>query len=189
MAVPAAGPGLRGDLHRRDPGEDPRGPGREPARLPGAGGDRRRGAGHPGPVGRGARRWRGRQVLAAGPDRDQEPRDPGRAHGGLRRAEGAARLGEFRLEKTIVQTCIVRLLRNSFKYASKRDWAAIAKDIKPVYTAVSEAAALDAFAEFSGKWEHRYPAIIKLWENAWPEFVPFLRFDREIRTEIGRASC
>src|SRR5579859_5747778 len=42
MAVPAAGPGLRGDLHRRDPGEDPRGPGREPARLPGAGGDRRR---------------------------------------------------------------------------------------------------------------------------------------------------
>jgi len=87
-------------------------------------------------------------------------------------------------EKTIVQTCIVHLLRNSFKYASKRDWAAIAKDIKPVYTAVSEAAALDAFAEFSGKWEHRYPAIIKLWENAWAEFVPFLRFDREIRTVI-----
>ena len=87
-------------------------------------------------------------------------------------------------EKTIVQTCIVHLLRNSFKYASKRDWAGIAKDIKPVYTAVSEAAALDAFAEFSGKWENRYPAIIKLWENAWAEFVPFLRFDREIRTVI-----
>ena len=38
-------------------------------------------------------------------------------------------------EKTIVQTCIVHLLRNSFKYASKRDWAQIAKDLKPVYTA------------------------------------------------------
>src|ERR1700676_4091467 len=38
-------------------------------------------------------------------------------------------------EKTIVQTCIVHLLRNSFKYASKRDWAAVAKDLKPVYTA------------------------------------------------------
>jgi len=87
-------------------------------------------------------------------------------------------------DKAIVQTCIVHLLRNSFKYASKRDWAEIAKDLKPVYTAVSEAAALDAFAEFSGKWEKRYPAIIRLWENAWAEFVPFLRFDNEIRTII-----
>ena len=87
-------------------------------------------------------------------------------------------------EKTTVQTCIVHLLRNSFKYASKRDWAEVAKDLKPVYTAVSEAAALDAFAEFSGKWEKRYPAIIRLWENAWAEFVPFLQFDQEIRTVI-----
>jgi len=75
-------------------------------------------------------------------------------------------------------------LRNSFRYASKRDWATLAKDLKPVYTAVSEAAALDAFAEFSGKWENRYPAIIKLRENAWAEFVPFLAFDKEIRTII-----
>jgi putative transposase len=87
-------------------------------------------------------------------------------------------------EKAVVQTCIVHLLRNSFKYASKKDWAQVAKDLKPVYTAVSEAAALDAFAEFSGKWEKRYPAIIRLWENAWAEFVPFLRFDNEIRTII-----
>ena len=87
-------------------------------------------------------------------------------------------------EKTIVQTCIVHLLRNSFKYASKRDWAQIAKDLKPVYTAAAESEALDRFAEFSGKWEKRYPAIIRLWENAWAEFVPFLAFDREIRTVI-----
>jgi putative transposase len=87
-------------------------------------------------------------------------------------------------EKAVVQTCIVHLLRNSFKYASKRDWAEVARDLKPVYTAVSEAAALDAFAEFSGKWEKRYPAITRLWENAWAEFVPFLRFDNEIRTII-----
>lgn len=87
-------------------------------------------------------------------------------------------------EQTIVQTCIVHLLRNSFKYASKKDWGPIAKDLKPVYKAVSEAAALDAFAEFSDKWEKRYPAIIRLWENAWAEFVPFLAFDQEIRTVI-----
>ena len=87
-------------------------------------------------------------------------------------------------EKTIVQTCIVHLLRNSFKYASKRDWGEVAKDLKPVYTAASEAAALDEFAEFSAKWEKRYPAIIRLWENAWAEFVPFLQFDNEIRAVI-----
>jgi putative transposase len=88
------------------------------------------------------------------------------------------------LEKTIVQMCIVPLLRNSFRYASKRDWAQLAKDLEPVYTAASEAEALDRFAEFSGKWEKRYPAIIRLRENGWAEFVPFLAFDREIRTVI-----
>ena len=86
--------------------------------------------------------------------------------------------------QTIVQTCIVHLLRNSFKYASRKDWAAIAKDLKPVYTASSESAALDAFAEFSDKWEKKYPAIIRLWTNAWAEFVPFLQFDKEIRAII-----
>ncbi|MBN1632347.1 MAG: IS256 family transposase [Thermoleophilia bacterium] len=83
--------------------------------------------------------------------------------------------------QTIVQTCVIHLLRNSFTYASRKDWAALGKDLKPVYQAVSEQAALDAFAEFGAKWEKRYPAIIKLWENAWSEFVPFLQFDIEIR--------
>jgi transposase-like protein len=86
--------------------------------------------------------------------------------------------------QTIVQTCIVHLLRNSIKYASKKDWSAIAADLKPVYTAPSEQAALDAFAEFSEKWEKKYPAIIRLWTSAWAEFVPFLQFDQEIRTII-----
>ena len=86
--------------------------------------------------------------------------------------------------RTITQTCIVHLLRNSFRYASKKDWSAIAKDLKPVYTAASESDALDRFVEFSETWEKRYPAIIRLWTNAWAEFVPFLQFDREIRTII-----
>jgi transposase-like protein len=86
--------------------------------------------------------------------------------------------------QAVTQTCIVHLLRNSFRYASRRDWEAIARALRPVYTAPSESAALDAFAEFSGHWEAKYPAIVKLWESAWAEFVPFLRFDREIRTLI-----
>lgn len=86
--------------------------------------------------------------------------------------------------QTVVQTCIVHLLRNSFAYASKRDWAAIATGLKPIYTAPNEAAALDRFAEFSQKWEARYPTIIRMWTDAWSEFVPFLTFDVEIRKLI-----
>jgi putative transposase len=86
--------------------------------------------------------------------------------------------------QAVTQTCIVHLLRNSFRYASRRDWEAIARALRPVYTAPSESAALDAFAEFSGHWEGKYPAIVKLWESAWAEFVPFLAFDTEIRTLI-----
>jgi putative transposase len=87
-------------------------------------------------------------------------------------------------DKTIVQTCVVHLLRNSFRYASKKDWSALAKDLKPVYTAPSEQAALDRFAEFGEKWEKKYPAIIRLWTDAWAEFTPFLAFDVEIRKVI-----
>lgn len=83
--------------------------------------------------------------------------------------------------QAVVQTCIIHLIRGSFRYASKADWGAIAKDLKPVYTAVSEQAALDAFAELSATWEKKYPAVIRLWENAWAEFTPFLQFDAEIR--------
>lgn len=70
--------------------------------------------------------------------------------------------------QTIVQTCVVHLLRNSFRYASRRDWPQIAKDLKPVYTAATEAAALDRLADFAERWEARYPAIVKLWETRGP---------------------
>jgi putative transposase len=78
----------------------------------------------------------------------------------------------------------VHLLRNSFRYASRRDWPAIAKALKPIYTAPTEAAALERLAEFAEVWEVRYPAIVKLWENAWAEFVPFLSFDPDVRQVI-----
>ncbi len=83
--------------------------------------------------------------------------------------------------KTIVQTCVVHLLRNSFRYAARQDWDKIAKLLKPVYTAPTEEAALERFAEFADTWGRKYPAIVRLWENAWEEFTPFLRFDTEIR--------
>jgi transposase-like protein len=66
--------------------------------------------------------------------------------------------------QAITQTCVVPLLRNSFRYASKKHWPAIAKDLKPIYTAPSESAALDAFVAFTEQWGTRYPAIARLWE-------------------------
>lgn len=86
--------------------------------------------------------------------------------------------------QTVVQTCIVHLLRNSFRYAGRQHWDAIAKALKPVYTAPTEAAATERFLEFAETWGDRYPAIIKLWENAWAEFTPFLAFSPEIRRVI-----
>jgi transposase-like protein len=86
--------------------------------------------------------------------------------------------------RTIVQTCVVHLLRNSFRYAARQDWDKIAKALKPVYTAPTEDAATERFLEFAEAWGRKYPAIVKLWENAWTEFVPFLAFDVEIRKVI-----
>lgn len=86
--------------------------------------------------------------------------------------------------RTIVQTCVVHLLRNSFRYAARQDWDKVTAALKPVYTAPSEDAATERFLEFQESWGRKYPAIVKLWSDAWAEFVPFLAFDVEIRKVI-----
>jgi transposase-like protein len=86
--------------------------------------------------------------------------------------------------RTVVQTCVIHLLRASFRYAARQHWDAIARALKPVYTAATEAAAAERFLEFAETWGKKYPAIVRLWENAWSEFVPFLAFSPEIRTVI-----
>jgi putative transposase len=85
---------------------------------------------------------------------------------------------------TTVQTCIIHLIRNTFRLASKRDWDALKRDVKPIYTAVNAAAARVALDELTDKWGKRHAAIIRLWENAWEEFIPFLDYDVEIRRVI-----
>jgi putative transposase len=85
---------------------------------------------------------------------------------------------------TIVQTCIIHLIRNTFRMVSKKDWDAVKRELKPVYTAVNADAARAAFDEFTEGWGDRYAAVIRLWENAWNEFVPFLDYDVEIRRII-----
>jgi transposase-like protein len=66
--------------------------------------------------------------------------------------------------------------RNTFRYGSRKCWDQIAHDLRPVYTAATEAEARARFEEFAEKWGKPYPAIIRLWQNAWSEFVPFLDY-------------
>ena len=91
--------------------------------------------------------------------------------------------------ETIVQTCVVHLIRNTFKYSSKRHWAEIARDLKPVYTAVNAAAAEAAFESFEEKWGTKYPAISKLWRSAWDNFIPFLDLDIEVRNLLSTTNA
>jgi putative transposase len=83
--------------------------------------------------------------------------------------------------QTIVQTCIIHLIRNTFRLASRRDWDALKHDVKPIYTAVNATAAKAALEDLTEKWGTKYAAIIRLWNNAWEEFIPFLDYDVEIR--------
>ena len=64
--------------------------------------------------------------------------------------------------QAVVQLCVVHLIRASLRYASRKYWAPLSRDLRPVYTAADEAsaaAALEAFAVGSG--EHKYPAIVR----------------------------
>jgi putative transposase len=83
-----------------------------------------------------------------------------------------------------VQTCIIHLIRNTFRYASRKYWDELARDLRPVYTAPNAAAAESALEAVEAKWGARYPAISRLWRSAWAEFIPFLDYDVEIRRVI-----
>ena len=82
---------------------------------------------------------------------------------------------------TTVQTCVVHMVRNSLRYASKKHWGQITRQMREIYTAPTVPAAEAAFEVFADEWRETYPAMIASWENAWAEFVPFLEFPVELR--------
>lgn len=83
-----------------------------------------------------------------------------------------------------VQTCVVHLVRNSLRYASKAHWQKITGELRDIYTSKTVSAAEERFAEFADRWRDKYPAMIGMWERAWTEFVPFLDYPVEIRKLI-----
>jgi transposase-like protein len=86
--------------------------------------------------------------------------------------------------QAVVQLCVVHLIRASLRYASRKYWVPLAKDLRPVYTAADESAAAAALEAFAAAWGERYPAIVKLWRAHWEQFTPFLAFPPDVRRVI-----
>jgi len=87
--------------------------------------------------------------------------------------------------ETVVQTCIVHLIRNSMGFASWKDRKAIAQALRSVYRAENAEtglAALEAFEE--GPWGQKYPAIAQSWRRHWEQVIPFFAFSAPIRRII-----
>jgi putative transposase len=83
-----------------------------------------------------------------------------------------------------VQTCVIHLIRSSMRYVSWKDRKKAAALMRPVYTAVSEAAAAAALENMRREIGKTAPGVIAAWERSWEEFIPFLKFDAAIRKVI-----
>jgi putative transposase len=86
--------------------------------------------------------------------------------------------------KTTVQTCIVHLIRASLRYVPRREKERVAKDLKPIYTALNAEAAQQELERFDEKWGQRFPVITQAWLDAWEYVTPFLAFGPEVRRVI-----
>ena len=86
--------------------------------------------------------------------------------------------------KTMVQTCIVHLIRNSLSFVSWKDRKAILPSIKAIYHAENADVALLRLEDFEAEWGKRYPAIGAAWRRAWEHVIPFFAFAPEIRKMI-----
>ncbi len=91
---------------------------------------------------------------------------------------------------TTLQTCIVHLIRNSLDYASWKDRKALAKAIRPIYTAVSAEAAEAELAAFEvGPWGQKFPTVVAAWRRAWSNVIPFFAFPPAVRKVIYTTNC
>ncbi len=86
--------------------------------------------------------------------------------------------------QTVVQTCIVHLIRNSLAFVSWKDRKAILPAIKAIYRAENADMALVRLEEFEAEWGKRYPAIGQIWRRAWEHVVPFFAFAPGVRKMI-----
>lgn len=86
--------------------------------------------------------------------------------------------------QTIVQLCIVHMVRNSLNYVPWKDRKQVAADLKSIYNAVNSDAAEQALLLFKVKWDDKYPTIAEIWQRNWQGIIPFLAFPDYIRKAI-----
>ncbi|WP_421917287.1 IS256 family transposase [Nonomuraea polychroma] len=83
---------------------------------------------------------------------------------------------------TTVQTCVVHLIRNALRPVARKDAAAVAAELRTIYTAANAEAAFDALAAFAdGQWGRKYPQAVRVFESAWDRFTPFFAFTGPVR--------
>lgn len=87
--------------------------------------------------------------------------------------------------KTVVQTCVVHLIRQSMSFASWKDRKEVARALRAVYRAADETAAWDALNAFEeGEWGQKYPPVAQSWRRNWEHVIPFFAFPEAVRRII-----
>ena len=85
---------------------------------------------------------------------------------------------------TEVQRCIIHQIRNTFNYVSYKHRKEFAKDLKLVYSALTEDAALNELTLLEEKWGNHYAIALRSWRNNWDELATYFKYPQEIRTMI-----
>jgi putative transposase len=86
--------------------------------------------------------------------------------------------------RTVVQLCVVHLVRHSLNYVGWKERKEVARDLKTIYTAATDVEAEQSLVEFSLKWDAKFPMISKSWRNNWTRVIPFFAHPPEIRKVI-----
>lgn len=82
---------------------------------------------------------------------------------------------------TVVQTCVVHVVRNAMRFVSYGDRKKVASSMRAIYSAPTVEAAELALKDFDAAYGAQYPGAVDVWRHAWGEFVPFLDYPVELR--------
>ncbi|MCD8798257.1 IS256 family transposase [Mammaliicoccus sciuri] len=82
--------------------------------------------------------------------------------------------------KTIVQRCIVHLVRNSIKYVPSKDYKAFTSSLRKVYGATSLKACHTAFEAFKQQWS-QYPGAVDVWKRNFTHVEQLFDYGSNIR--------
>ena len=86
--------------------------------------------------------------------------------------------------QTELQRCIVHQVRNTLKYVGEKNKKEFANDLKAIYQAPSEKAALEQLERVTEKWEKDYPNAMKSWHTNWDVISPIFKFSAQVRKVI-----